>query len=83
MKARKKPIVIEAVQWTGENASEVKEFIGENKFLFNLEDKEITIRTLEGEMNAIPGDYIIKGVKGEYYPIKADIFKETYEEVKD
>lgn len=46
-------------------------------------DKEITIHTLEGDIKAMPGDYIITGVHGEQYPCKPDIFKETYEEVKE
>lgn len=46
-------------------------------------DEELYIRTLEGVMKANKGDYIIQGVKGEYYPCKPDVFKETYEEVQD
>ena len=78
MKYRKKPVVIEAVQWTGENASEIHGFVG-GKLL--QVDGEIHIKTLEGVMHATKGDYIIKGVHGEFYPCKPDIFAETYEEV--
>ena len=46
-------------------------------------DKELIIHTLEGDMKAMPGDYIITGVHGEQYPCKPDIFKETYEEIKE
>ena len=46
-------------------------------------DREITIHTLEGDLMASVGDYIITGVKGEKYPCKPDIFKKTYEEVKE
>lgn len=46
-------------------------------------DIEITIHTLEGDMRAMPGDYIITGVRGEQYPCKPDIFKETYDELKE
>jgi hypothetical protein len=45
-------------------------------------DKEIVIHTLEGDMKANRGDYIIKEVKGEFYPCRQDIFEQTYEEVE-
>ena len=76
----KKPIKIEAIQWTGENVLEVKDFVTSGAEY--LEDENvIVIHTLEGDMKAILNDYIIKGVKGEFYPCKENIFKETYEEV--
>ena len=78
-KYRKKPVVIEAIQFNGENQSDVAEFMGEmiraNFF------PDILIETLEGTMKANIGDYIIKGVKGEFYPCKPDIFEATYEKV--
>ena len=46
-------------------------------------DKEVVIHTLEGDLTAQPGDYIITGIAGEQYPCRADIFEETYEEVKE
>lgn len=46
-------------------------------------DKELIIHTLEGDMKALPGDYIITGIHGEQYPCKPDIFEETYEEIKE
>ena len=46
-------------------------------------DKEVVIHTLEGDLTAQPGDYIITGAAGEQYPCRADIFEETYEEVKE
>jgi hypothetical protein len=91
LKYRKKPVVIEAVQWTGSNVDEVLGI-----FLGSIEARRsdfrshgrgdlpggiIHIDTLEGTMNAIPGDWIIKGVKGEFYPCKPDIFEATYEPV--
>ena len=77
MKYRKKPVVIEAVQWTGENA-EMCEFIDPE--VLEIKPKEgVVIRTLEGEHHASPGDYIIKGVNGEFYPCKPGIFVKTYE----
>ena len=88
MKYRKKPIVIEAIQWNGDNLQEVMEFIGSefkyesntgyatNKFSYL--NGILTINTLEGIMKVSKGDYIIKGVKGEFYPCKPDIFQATY-----
>ena len=75
MKYIKKPVEIEAVQWNGENTEEVLEFTNHAAI---FEDGELQIPTLEGTMTASAGDYIIKGVKGEFYPCKPDIFKATY-----
>ena len=79
-KYKKKPVVIEAIQYTKLNKDKLIKFLGLSKEN-NLE--ELIISTLEGDMKASYGDYIIKGVKGEFYPCKPDIFKETYEEVKE
>ena len=81
MKYRKKPVVIEAVQWTGLNEDEIYEFThGECQLCAN--DCRLFIPTLEGSMEASVGDFIIRGVKGEYYPCKPDIFEATYEPVE-
>ena len=81
----KKPIDVEALQIHG-NVSEIKEFIGENGDAYIYDEAGtsrprtiVTIQTLEGNMKATDGDYIIKGVKGEFYPCRKDIFEETYE----
>ena len=85
----KKPIEIEAIQWTGFNLEEIKSFVG-NPLIYEIFDGayqagmapprvEMKIKTLEGEMQVSVGDYIIKGVKGEFYPCKPDIFVMTYE----
>lgn len=75
---RKKPVVVETVQWTGENHAEMCEFIDPE--VFEIKPKEgLIIHTLEGDHHASPGDYIIKGVNGEFYPCKPDIFAKTYE----
>ena len=75
-KATKKPVTIEAIQWTGENQEEVQSFIVDNGFVKGM---YVDIGTLEGLMVASEGDYIIKGVSGEFYPCKPDIFKATYD----
>lgn len=79
-KYRKKPVVIEAVQWTGNNVDEV--FTFGNSRVTGIVDQKLAIHTLEGIMTADLGDYIIKGIKGEFYPCKPDIFEASYEEVE-
>lgn len=85
MKYIKKPIIIEAVQWTGNNVLYVSSFFYDNKIeaIYDSESKAFIINTLEGQMKASIGDYIIKGIQGECYPCKPDIFEETYEPVDD
>ena len=81
-KFRKKPVVIEAIQWTGENIVDVTEFMHScSGFNINKFTKTVIIETLEGTMSASKDDYIIKGVQGEFYPCKPDIFEQTYETV--
>jgi len=80
-KYRKKPIEVEAVQWKGNNYDEINSFFGSRKFI-GAENHSVVIRTLEGRMLANVNDWIIKGVKGEFYPCKPDIFEQTYERVK-
>lgn len=79
MKYRKKPVVIEAVQWAGNNLTEISNFINAH---FGHTDDILFITTLEGVHQARLGDYIIKGVQGEFYPCKPDIFEQTYEKVE-
>ena len=78
MKFRKKPVVIEAVQWIGTNVKEMFDFAD---WVVSVSDREktIEIKTLEGIMTASIGDWIIKGIQGEFYSCKSDIFEETYE----
>lgn len=89
-KYKKKPVVIEAVQWNGENFDECMNFMKEThgcKFTYeeierqSINSGQLHINTPEGTMTASMGDYIIRGVNGEFYPCKSDIFKQTYEEV--
>lgn len=81
---QKKPIIITAIQWTGNNFKEVKDFADDN---VKLENNELVITTLEdGNINRIKhvasvDDYIIKGINGEFYPCKPDIFDKTYDEL--
>jgi len=88
---RKKPVIVEAVQLNNINVPCVVRWIGEDKAKMNLESDaawklgkappvfSVTIHTLEGDMTAMPGDYVIKGVNGEFYSCKPDIFEKTYE----
>ncbi len=88
-KYRKKPVVIEAKRLSRDNGCDVVEWIGQDaKFYPEIDDSTsypvpsiLEINTLEGTMTAQIGDYIIKGVKGEFYPCKPDIFEATYEQV--
>lgn len=93
-KYRKKPVVVEAVRWTGSNLEEIRNFVGSDLIeecveLFDIKRTlkemlvDIAIDTLEGTMRVDYGDYIIKGVQGEFYPCKPDIFLATYEEVME
>lgn len=75
-KYRKKPVVIEAVEWTGENVKEMNEFFEPHLTSVN---GSLLIKTLEGDMMCGVGDFLIKGVAGEFYPCKPDIFEKTYE----
>lgn len=85
MKFIKKRVVIEAVHWNGIKVSETPEWILEalNSWVLVRFGDKVQVRTLEGVMTASPGDYIIKGVDGELYPCKPDIFEKTYEKVEE
>jgi hypothetical protein len=83
-KIRKKPVVIEAVRFTRHTWDEVKKFTNGQAHSWVTEkymggNSSCIIPTLEGELKANEGDWIIKGVNGEFYPCKADIFQKTYE----
>ncbi|GGP16255.1 hypothetical protein [Oceanobacillus neutriphilus] len=87
VKYRKKPVVIEAIQYNEDNKSECIDFIKgdwsnplDGSVKLN-QNGEFFIRTLEGLMKVSNSDYIIKGVKGEFYPCKPDIFESTYEKM--
>lgn len=87
-KFRKKPVEIDAVQFTGGNSVQVAQFITDGGGAFRAETHPrngaqdvFYIHTLEGELRAVDGDWIIRGVQGEFYPCKPDIFAATYEPV--
>jgi len=94
MKFRKKPVVIDAVQWTGDNLLEVIKFTdgsvtrnskaaehGWDAYVDLVRDKGFKLYTLEGLMDVSIGSWVIKGVQGEHYACKPDIFIQTYEAV--
>ena len=90
---RKKPVVIEAQQYTFATLTPIIDWLIHNDVDYTYQCDELgkcsgtpeghtlALPTLEGSMTVSPGDYIIKGVQGEFYPCKPDIFHETYEEV--
>lgn len=85
-KYRKKPVVIGAIQWLGtfESYNNICDFVGkslQNNHLGKDEPQLLYIETLEGIHEANKYDYIIKGIKGEFYPCKPDIFQATYEKL--
>jgi hypothetical protein len=94
-KFRKKPVVIEAMLWDGSHHRGMFEFLGgssakaiswygDNFYIDHAKvDGGLMIKTLEGEHKANIGDWIIKGVSGEFYPCKADIFEKTYDLVTE
>ncbi len=77
---RKKPVEIEALRWDGRDCAPLIEFVGESLGEL-VPGRYAEILTLEGGMFASPGDWIIRGVVGEFYPCKPDIFALTYEPV--
>jgi hypothetical protein len=80
MKFRKKSVVVEAVQFRRGNFDELEAFVGGDA---EWRGDHLVIATREGAMRASDGDWIIKGVKGEFYPCKPDIFAATYEPVTE
>ena len=79
---RKRPVVIEAMQWLGDNFIDIDNFITVNHETFPSLGI-VKIPTLEGIMEATEKDFIIKGINGEFYPCKPDIFEKTYELVAE
>lgn len=77
----KKPIEIEALEWTGENTTEILAFCSDCYSYERSNAPVLVINTLEGNMTASLGDFIIKGLIGEFYACKPEVFVKTYEEV--
>lgn len=91
MRFRKKPVVIDAYLYTGDNGEAIREW-SNGKCIpspvlepgtSNVSGQYLQIHTLEGTMIANPGDWIIRGVQGEFYPVKDSIFRLTYEQAED
>ena len=83
-KYKSKPVIIEAVQWKGNNFNEIYEFTEGQANLLNVHgEKVLVLLTLEGSMSASVGDFIIRGRVGEYYPCKYLPFCERYEELEE
>ena len=86
MKYRKKPVIIEAIQLENldvRNLIKIQQFVGLGNDILVAVSDGVLINTLEGNMKASIGDFIIKGVQGEFYPCKPDIFELTYEPVNN
>ena len=77
----KKPVVIEAIQYDGANITEIETFVGGKlpTVMNSNKDAQLVVSTLEGDMKISKDDWVIKGVKGEFYPCKPDIFEKTYD----
>lgn len=85
-KYRKKPIVIEAIQWDGVRIQTILDFCGPEKIFWGSNGENyisISISTLEGDMDCPIGAYIVKGISGEFYPVQEDIFNKTYDKVSE
>ena len=78
----KKPIPVEAIQWTGHNFDEIHDFVT-NRPVVVTGNNEVIISTLEGDMRAPEGSWIIRGPLGEFYPCRGEVFEETYEQVEE
>lgn len=76
---RKKPVAVQALRWEGDNWDQMLRFVIAQGGAAHTEQDALIIRTLEGDMVAAPGDWVIRGVEGEFYPVKASIFLTTYE----
>lgn len=86
MRYRKRPLEVEAVKWEpSRKPSEYPQWLwdnlAKNPERFDASSGVVALHTLEGVMRANPGDYIVRGIKGELYPVKPGIFEESYEEV--
>ena len=85
LKAIKKPVIVEAVQFTGDvaNVQFLEEWSKGNVFLSTKDPSKLYVETIEGQVYTYVGSYVVKGVAGEVWPIRKDIFEDTYEIVKE
>lgn len=81
LRVRKRPVIVEAMPYTGDNAAAIVKWVGDDAY--ETLRGELVIRTLEGDHVATPGDYVLRGVEGEHYPVKPSIFQATYEVLPD
>lgn len=79
MNYRKKPVVIQAVEWTGKNIGDIIKFMGSDAQNWTYDDDFLYIHTLEGTMIAQKGSFVVKGIRGEFYAVEPSIFADTYE----
>lgn len=77
-KYQKKPITIQAMKYTFDNLNDIVNFAGEENCIWSPTEEKLSLSTLEGPMEVLNGAYVIRGVKGEFYPCRGDIFEETY-----
>lgn len=75
-----KPVTIQAVEWKGDNISEIAEFVGRADYTHRADDNALDIHTTEGVMAAKIGDFIIRDVRGKFYPCDSTVFHHKYEE---
>lgn len=80
LRVRKKPVEVHALRWTGENTSQMLAFLG--RMTTEKDTNAIVIRTLEGEVTCRPGAWVVRGLRGEFYPVQDDIFRATYDFVQ-
>jgi hypothetical protein len=81
MKFRKKPVVIDAIQWTGDNYAEIFEFTEGWAYPSEPHSDTLIVYTPDGEIMAQKGSYIVCKGKGNYYPLTEDYFNKTYEKI--
>ena len=78
MRFRRRPVLVDAVQWTGWNWDELEAF-APGVLRLDAAEKAVFVATLEGPIRADPGHWIVRGVKGEHWPVRDDVFQEAYE----
>lgn len=79
IRVRKRPVVVDAFRYTGNNADAVASWVGADAAV--TLDGDLVIRTYEGDHRADPGDWVMRGTLGEHYPIRPAVFDSVYDEV--